>query len=122
LPRTDINPIVCVEGGNAIQASATTIDATLVTNGVRVVGAGRHKRIVILVRNDADAAKNVTLRKGVHAHAAWGDTVQSLAADTGEAVIYPSSMRHEQADESLHIDFESGTTGVLYVLAEPAVG
>lgn len=122
MPRTDVPVRVLTDGGNAVQTLYTTIDATLVTNGVRVVNAGAYRRIKIIVKNTAVAAKVLTVQSGVHSHAILGDTTVSVAANTGEAHVFTNSMRHEQADQSLHLDFEAGFTGSLIIVAEPAVG
>lgn len=115
MARTD-KAITVVVNGAAVQASYTNVD---VTNGIRVTGVGKYSDVQVVVRNTAGTPKNVILRKGVHGRASVGDGTYAVPATTGEVQIYPESMRFEQADESLWVDFEAGFTGTIGVFAMP---
>ena len=120
MARTSVPVTVIAAPGAEVGAAYTTIDATVVTNGIVIPNAGRYRRIEIVIKNTAVDAKVATLKKGAFTNAALGDLAQSVAANTGEVHIFPESMRFEQADESLLIDLASGFTGSIAVFANPA--
>lgn len=123
MPRTAVVPRALVANGNLIGTSgATTIDATLVTNGVSVTGA-IPEQTVIRVTNTEASTNTVTVQSGAVPPAlagGLGDLVVTVAATTGVQFIGPlESGRFMQADGSLWLDFESGMTGSIDILTVP---
>jgi len=99
----------------------TTIDSTLVTNGVTVPNA-KPERTVLRVANTAGSPLNVYVRKGDSPPAllAQGDYTEQIAATSGIEYLGPfTSGRFIQSDGSLEIDFETGFTGTIDVLEMP---
>lgn len=126
MARTAITPRALVANGNLTGATgATTIDATLVTNGV-VVDKAEFERILLRVTNTEASTNTVTIQSGANppAHAAGlGDLVVTVAATTGVQYLGPfESGRFCQGGADmgdLHIDFETGMTGEIDVLLIP---
>lgn len=126
MPRTAITPRALVANGNLNGATgATTIDATLVTNGV-VIESCEPERTLIRVTNTEASTNVVTIKAGDNppAHAAGqGDLAVTVAATTGVQYLGPfESGRFIQAGADmgdLHIDFETGMTGAIDVLLLP---
>lgn len=123
MPRTAVVPRALVANGNLIGTTgATTIDATLVTNGVSVTGA-IPEQTLIRVANTEGSTNTLTVRKGVAPPAlaaGLGDLVVTVAATTGVQYIGPfEGGRFMQSDGSLWLDFETGMTGTVDVLTVP---
>jgi hypothetical protein len=101
---------------------ATTIDATLVTNGVSVTAA-KPERTLIRVTNTEGSTNTVTIQSGAYPPAlasGLGDLVVTVAATTGVQYLGPfEGGRFKQADGTLWIDFEAGMTGTIDVLEMP---
>lgn len=122
MARTDITPLQLVAGASVDAASApVTIDATLVTNGVRLVGAGTKKGTIVLrVANTAGSAKKVTIQKGDGPAAGGSKLEQSVALTSGvQLIAITDSAPFENLDESYSIDFESGFTGTITAFRVP---
>lgn len=125
MARTAVSYSPLVANGHLTSPTGTTIDATLVTNGV-VISKVDPERTLLRVTNTAGAAKNVTVKAGAGSQA-WmagaGDYVQSVGATTGNEFLGPfTSARFQQKGSMLYVDFESGFTGTLTVLKLPKVG
>ena len=123
MPRTAVTPRALVANSTLIGTSgATTIDATLVTNGVSVTGA-IPEQTVIRVTNTEGSTNTVTVQSGAVPPAlagGLGDLVVTVAATTGVQYIGPlESGRFMQSDGSLWLDFESGMTGAIDILTVP---
>lgn len=123
MPRTAITPRALVANGSLDSVTGpTTIDATLVTNGV-VVNSAEPERTVLRVANTEGSTNTCTVRKGDNPPAlaaGQGDLVVTIAATTGVRYLGPfESGRFLQADGSLEVDFETGTTGTIDVLLIP---
>lgn len=126
MPRTAVVPRALVPNGNLNGATgATTIDATLVSNGV-VVDNAKPELMLIRVTNTEGSTNTVTIKAGDSPPAiaaGQGDLVVTLAATTGVQYIGPfESGRFLQggADAGdIHIDFESGMTGAIDILTFP---
>lgn len=123
MPRTAITPRALVANGSLDAATGpTTIDATLVTNGV-VVNNAEPERTVIRVTNTEASTNVVTVRKGDNPPAlaaGLGDLAVTVAATTGHRYLGPfESGRFLQNDGSMEIDFETGMTGVIDILLLP---
>lgn len=123
MARTAVTPRALVANGNLNGATgATTIDSTLVTNGV-VINSAEPERTLIRVTNTEGSTNTVTIRKGDNPPslaAGQGDLVVTVAATTGVQYIGPvESGRFLQNDGSMEIDFETGMTGAIDVLLLP---
>lgn len=123
MPRTAVVPRALVMNGNLIGTSgSTTIDATLVTNGVSVTAA-TPEQMVIRVTNTEGSTNVVTIAAGAYPPAwakGFGALAVTLAATTGVQFIGPlESARFLQADGTIWIDFETGMTGAIDVLTVP---
>jgi hypothetical protein len=121
MARTAVTYNKLVPNGRLADPAGTTIDATLVTNGV-VINTADPEHTLIRVSNTAAGAKNVTVRAG-SGRDAWmagaGDLVVSVGA-SGAAFIGPfTSARFQQTGTKLFVDFEAGTTGTVTVLRIP---
>lgn len=126
MPRSAIVPRALVPNGNLNGATGpTTIDATLVTNGV-VVDAAKPELMLLRVANTEGSTNTVTIKAGDSPPAiaaGQGDLVVTVAATTGIQYIGPfESGRFLQggADSGdIHIDFETGMTGTIDILTFP---
>jgi hypothetical protein len=123
MPRTAVVPRALVPNGNLIGSTgATTIDATLVTNGV-VVENAKPELMLIRVTNTEGSTNVVTVRAGDSPPAlaaGQGDLAVTVAATTGVQFIGPlESGRFLQAGGDIHIDFETGMTGAIDILTFP---
>jgi hypothetical protein len=113
--RTALTPS-SLGGGDIADPAGTTIDSTLVTNGV-VINTADPSRTVLRVTNSAGSTKKATVRAGGTDGPAWmgvqGDYDTSVAA-SGTRWIGPfSEARYLQHGGKLNIDFESGFTGTI---------
>ncbi|MBL3664526.1 hypothetical protein JL475_00500 [Streptomyces sp. M2CJ-2] len=125
MPRTAVPYSKLVANGHLTSPAGTTIDATLVTNGVVINGVDP-ERTLLRVNNTAASAKTVTVRAGA-GRQSWlagsGDYVQSVGANTGSELLGPfTSARFQQRGSTMHVDFESGFTGTITVLQLPKAG
>lgn len=126
MPRTAVVPRALVPNGNLTGATgATTIDATLVTNGV-VVENAKPELMLIRVTNTEGSTNTVTIAAGDNPPAlaaGLGSLVVTVAASTGVQYIGPfESGRFLQGGADmgdLHIDFETGMTGAIDILTFP---
>lgn len=123
MARTAVTPRALVANGNLIGTTgSTTIDSTLVTNGVSVTGA-IPEQTLIRVTNTEGSTNTVTVQSGVNppaVAAGLGDLVVTVAATSGVQYIGPlESGRFMQSDGSLWLDFETGMTGAIDVLNVP---
>ena len=122
MARTAIVPTQLVDGaGVSVAAAPVTIDATLVTNGVSITGGGAKKgAICIRVANTSGAERDVTVQSGGFPGVGSTDLVVPVAATTGvQSITLVQTAPFEQADESYHVDFESGFTGTITVTRVP---
>ncbi|NEA52421.1 hypothetical protein [Streptomyces sp. SID10815] len=117
MARTSLTP-TSLSGGDLADPAGTTIDSTLVTNGV-VINSADPSRTVLRVTNSAGAAKKVTVKAGGTDGPAWmgvqGDYDTSVGA-SGTRWIGPfSEARYIQHGSKMFLDFESGFTGTITV-------
>ncbi|MFI5739186.1 hypothetical protein ACIA9I_12525 [Streptomyces anulatus] len=122
MPRTAVSYTPLVPNNHLTDPAGTTIDSTLVTNGV-VINNVDPEHTLIRVTNTAGSAKNVTVKAG-SGTAAWmagqGDLVQSVALTSGVEWLGPfTSARFQQQGSKLHVDFASGHTGAITVFKLP---
>ncbi|MEU0783540.1 hypothetical protein ABZ341_18440 [Streptomyces sp. NPDC006173] len=122
MARTDVAYSKLVPNGHLTSPAGTTIDATLVTNGVVISGVDP-ERTVLRVNNTATGAKNVTVKTGSGSQswmAGQGDFVQAVGANTGSEFLGPfTSARFQQKGSKLYVDFESGFLGTITVIKLP---
>jgi hypothetical protein len=123
MPRTAVVPRALTKNSGLNGATgATTIDSTLVTNGVTIANA-KPERLLIRVANTEASTNTVTVKAGDNPPAlrgGQGDLVVTVAATTGVQFIGPlESDKYVQADGSLEIDLETGMTGSLDALYWP---
>lgn len=115
MARTALTP-TSLSGPGIADPAGTTIDATLVTNGV-VINTADPSRTVLKVTNSAGSAKKVTVRAGGKDGPAWmrtqGDTDESVGASATRWLGPFSEARYLQHGGKLNIDFESGFTGTI---------
>lgn len=100
----------------------TTVDSTLVTNGVVVNGAVPERTIIRTTHTDA-AAHDLIVRAGDNppaVAAGLGDLTVEVAATSGVRYFGPfESGRFLQADGTMEIDFETGYAGTIDILRIP---
>lgn len=122
MARTAVSYTPLVPNGHLTNPAGTTIDATLVTNGV-VISNADPERTVLRVNNTATGAKNVTVKTGSGSQswmAGQGDFVQAVGANTGSEFIGPfTSARFQQKGSKIYVDFESGFLGTVTVIKLP---
>lgn len=123
MARTAVVPRALVKNGALNGATGpTTIDSTLVTNGVTIASA-KPERLVIRVANTEGSTNTVTVRAGDNPPAlrgGQGDLVTTVAATSGVQYLGPfESDKVLQDDGSISIDFESGMTGSIDALYLP---
>lgn len=123
MARTAIVPRALAKNSNLIGTTGTTtIDSTLVTNGVTIANA-KPERLLLRVTNTEASTNTVTVKAGDNPpalRAGQGDLVVTLAASTGVQFIGPlESDKYLQDDGSLSIDLETGMTGAIDALYWP---
>jgi len=100
----------------------TTVDATLVTNGVVIEDAVPELTVIRTTHTDA-AAHDLIVRAGDNPPAlaaGQGDLTVEVAATSGVRYFGPfESGRFLQNDGSMHVDFETGYAGTIDVLRIP---
>lgn len=138
MARTSVTPTVLTGNGITDIPAGTTINSTLVTNGVNVplntetIPPGPGARDTFLyVTNTAGADKNVIVRAGVGGGATPGPAFRSGIGDltvvchtaSGGGLVGPlESARFAQLDGSINVDFGTGLTGVFTVFQVPQRG
>jgi hypothetical protein len=122
MPRTAVAYSNLAPNSNLSDPAGTTIDATLVTNGVVIENADP-ERTLIRVANTAGTDKVVTVKAGSGVQswmAGQGDLGVTVAATSGKQFIGPfTSARFQQQGTKLYVDFAAGTTGTITVFKLP---
>lgn len=122
MARTAVTYTALTPNGHTTDVAGTTIDATLVTNGVVIEGADP-ERTVLRVNNTATGAKNVIVRTGSGVQswmAGQGDLTVAVGANTGKEFVGPFTSAHfQQRGTKLYVDFESGFLGTITVFKLP---
>ncbi len=133
--RTALTPTSLVQDSAVAEGAGTSI-AGLVAAGATVADPPGPNKVFLLVNNTAGTAQNVTVRAGGNGNTAAGgtnpgvpftdatvgDLVVSVAASGTEFIGPFTTDRFTQADGSLSIDFQSGTTGTIWVYQWPYSG
>ena len=138
MARTSVSPTLLVGNGVIDIPAGTTINSTLVTNGVNIplntetIPPGpTAKDTFLYVTNTAGADKNVIVRAGVGGGSTPGPAFRSGLGDatfvchtaSGGCLIGPlEGARFAQLDGSLNVDFGTGLTGALTVFQIPQRG
>jgi hypothetical protein len=123
MARTAVTPAQGARNAG-VTPTSTTINSTLVTNGVTIANAGRIEDLVIRVANTDGSALAVTIRAGDSLYPAvesgLGDLAVTVAATSGvQEIARLESARYQQSDGSLSIDFATGFTGTLETMYLP---
>lgn len=124
MPRTAVTPTAFSRTAKVVRPAGTTIDATLVTNGVVIAPEFPLEELVVEVTNTFAGAKIVTIQSGTNPpalSAGQGDMTGSQAQN--EVAYYgpfeSARFRQTGAEPGLHVDFESGTTGTIRAYRVP---
>lgn len=122
MARTAVAYTPLVPNAYLADVAGTTIDSTLVTNGV-VIANAIPEQTIIRVANTAGATKVVTINAGAYPPAlasGQGAITGTVAATTGVGTFGPfTGAKVMQADGSMTVDFASGTTGTITVIRVP---
>ena len=122
MARTAVAYSSLVANSNLADPAGTTIDSTLVTNGVKI-SAAFSERTILRVANTAGADKIVTVNAGDYPPAmaaGLGNLATTVAATSGVQWIGPfESGRFLQSDGTIEVDFASGTTGTITAFLVP---
>src|SRR5689334_19349 len=122
MARTAVSYSTFNVNSSTADPAGTTIDSTLVTNGVKVANAVPEET-VIRVANTAGATKVVTINAGDYPPAmasGQGAVTGTVGATTGVLWFGPfESGRFAQNTGDLEVDFASGTTGTITVFRVP---
>lgn len=122
MARTAVAYTTLVSNAYLADPAGTTIDSTLVTNGVKIVNAVPEETI-IRVANTFGGTKVVTINAGDSPPAlaaGQGAITGTVAATTGVGTFGPfDSSRVLQNDGTMEVDFASGTTGTITVIRVP---
>jgi hypothetical protein len=136
LARTLVTPTPLVAGVGLASGAGTTIDSTLVTNGVYVAAGGDLSRILLRVTNTNGTARVLTIH-AAEAETGYpfgyntfmggqGDFTLSVTATTGDFLITgleaarfynidPTTLLHG----ALLVDFATSFAGVFYAYKLP---
>lgn len=121
MTRTDITLNTQSYDDSIVTVTSTTIDASLVTAGLRVTNGFSVKNgsTRIRVTNTHSSPHNMLLRAGGYATGINGDVTYAVTNATTEYVIvnvYEGQLK--QLDGSLYIDFSTGFTGAIEITGE----
>ena len=107
---------------DTIQTLKPTATTIVQADGVIIKDAFACKdnTLTIVIANTAEAAKDITIKKGVYPNAVLGDITFEVAASSTNLIKIENPSRLEQADGSLLIDFETGFTGSIYATGKRA--
>ena len=123
MARTSVNlQYPTSDSTDTIQALKPTETTVVQADGVKIADAFACKdnTLLIVIKNTAEAAKDVTIKKGVYPNSILGDLTFEVAASSTNLIKIENPSRLEQADGSLLIDFESGFTGKIYATGKRA--
>lgn len=121
MARTAVAYSNLVTNSSLADPAGTTIDSTLVTNGVVVTGA-IPEQTIIRVANTAGATKVVTIGVGDNPPALGagaGTITGTVPATTGVMWFGPFEGGRVMGKAGLILDFASGTTGTVTVFRVP---
>lgn len=126
MARTAVTPTALTPNASIARPAGTTIDSTLVTNGVEIVAGYAPEELIIEVTNTAAAEKVITVAAGDSPPAdaaGQGTTTITLGAGNETPTVGLigglTSARFIQSDGTIHVNLASGTTGTLRVYHLP---
>lgn len=124
MARTAVTPAAGARNAG-VAPTSTTINSTLVTNGV-TMAVQKPEKLVIRVTNSDTNPHNLIVRAAPDVpgnSGAWmagqGDLTIAVAASAVAEVVELDSARFSQSDGSLSVDFSSGFTGTLETVLRP---
>ena len=123
MTRTSINlQYPTSDSTDTIQTLKPTETSVVQADGIKIANAFACKdnTLLIVIKNTAEAAKNITIKKGVYPNAVLGDLTFEVAASSTTLIKVENPSRVEQADGSLLIDFALGFTGKIYATGKKA--
>ena len=131
MARTSVAVTPLTANGSISTAAGTTIDSTLVTNGVKIALASTAipaaydatRGFFLRVTNTNGTDRVCTVRKGASNPPAFqkdlGDLAVTVVATSGDVLIGPLDLaRFVQTDGSIYVDFGTSMTGKItaYIL------
>lgn len=131
MARTDVTPVALGRGVATNSGAGTTIDATLVTNGVRILAGGKIDRLLIRITNTHGADHDVTIKNapqqsgypdggGYAFMAGAGDLAVTVPATSGDVLIAGLEVaRFIVPGGYLYLDLAENHAGTLYVYELP---
>lgn len=135
MARTSVTPTNLTGNGGIDIPAGTTINSTLVTNGVNIPlsatgipAAPQARDLFLYITNTAGADKTVTVRAGVGGGSTPGQAFRSGIGDlavtchtaSGGCIVGPlESARFAQLDGSINVDFGTGLTGAFTAFLMP---
>lgn len=105
MARTAITVTQLQRNAGVAPAAPQAADAA---NGMQVP-AGLEGTLHLRAKNTDTVAHTVTVRAGVHGRAGLGNLAVSVPAGAEREIGPLESMRFEQADEQLYVDFDAAT-------------
>lgn len=122
MTRTAVVPAKAVRNGG-VAMTATTINSTLVTNGVTIAAPANLDKFLLRIANSDTSPHNLLMRAGADLTPAWmagqGDATIAVAASSTEYFGPFDSARFLQSDNSVSIDFSTGMAGTLEIVQLP---
>ena len=105
-----------------IQTLKPTATNVVQADGVKIKDAFACKdnTLTIVIANTAEAAKDITIKKGDYPNSILGDITFNVTASSTNLIKIENPSRLEQADGSLLIDFAAGFTGTIYATGKHA--
>ena len=123
MTRTEISlQYPTADSTDTIQTLKPTATSVVQANGIKINNAFACKdnTLTIVIANTAEAAKDITIKKGDYPNSVLGDITFNVLASSTNIVKIENPSRLEQADGSLLIDFASGFTGTIYATGKRA--
>jgi len=135
--RTVVAPVGLSQDAGTSEGAGTTINSTLVTNGVTVASPGPWKILLAVYNSDSGSHSVIVRATGNGVTAAGATQTQPAPSGTvfaqstlGDLTVVVTTLatyfipvvtgsRFAQSDGSLSVDFSSGFTGTLWVFGLP---
>jgi len=123
MARTLLTPLSLIRDIESNVTTPTTIDAGLVTAGVKIPydrDNNAAEKLLIHVKNTHGSIHTVTIVKSdVGSRKNLGNVDVTVAATTGEQIIRPSTNRNGQSDGFVYLNFTTAMTGSIIVYLMP---
>lgn len=112
MARTSLAVTALTANNNIAKPAGAAVD---VANGHTIPANGKTQNLILEVANTFAGAKNVTIKAGANppAFRSVADLVIAVPASSTRIISLPESAAYVQADGSLWVDYESGTTGTV---------